>query len=178
MNFIKKNFLRWKIKQAMQAQKSIKRQTPNYDEASSIGILLKTDNPLMLPAIQKLINQLAKDNKKINVLVYVPANEAVIDLGFQHYTFTEKEIDTWGNINLEVVETFMNQSFDFLYCISKNDEPIFQYILAKSKAKCRIGKFDEGNASFYEMMIHLKTEDDIAIFAQQALHYTQSIIYN
>lgn len=178
MNFIKKKILAWKVKQAVKAQKSTKRYTPNYDEASNIGILLKVTQSTLLPTVQKFINQLAKEGKKVSVLVYVPANEEMMDFGFQHYTFTEKEIDNWGNINLEVVETFIHQPFDFLYCISKEDELAFQYILAKSKAKCRIGKFGNEGASFYEMMIDLKPTDDIDIFIQQALHYTQSIIYN
>ena len=178
MNFIKKFFLEWKIKQALHAQKGTKRQTPNYDEAESIGVLLKTNQPEMLPALQKLMNQLSKDNKKVNILVYVPAKESVLDFGFQHYTFTEKEIDNWGNINLEVVETFINQPFDFLFCISKEEELVFQYVLAKCKAKCRIGKFSDNNASFYEMRIAMKLSEDIDIFIQNALHYTQSIIYN
>ena len=177
MNFIKKFFLDWKIRQALQLQAGVKRQTPNYDEANTVGILLKTNNLSMAQSIQKFISQLIKDGKRVSILHYIGKNDPTIDLGFQHYSFSEKQIDSLGNINLEVVETFIAQNFDFLYCVSKEDELPFQYILAKSKAKCRVGKFDS-NPSFYELMINLKPEEDIDVFAKQALYYTQSIIYN
>ncbi len=178
MNQIKKFFLTWKVKQALKAQKAIKRPTPNYDEASTIGILLKTEQDAMGLAVQHFIQQLTKDGKKVTVLAYLPKPENTVTFNFQHYVITEKDIDTWGNLNSEITETFIGQPFDYLYCISKDDEIIFQYILAKSKAKCRVGAYKKENATFYELMIDLPPEQDIDIFTKQALHYTQSIIYN
>jgi hypothetical protein len=178
MNSIKIFFLKWKVKQALKAQKVTKRQTPNYDEASTIGILLKTEQEAMVQATQLFIQKLLKDGKKVTVLVYIAKPEHTITFNFQHYTVTEKEIDHWGNFNSEIVETFVGQAFDYLYCISKEEEIIFQYILAKSKAKCRVGTYKKENAAFFELMINLQSEQDIDIFTEQALHYTQSIIYN
>ncbi|TAH17546.1 MAG: hypothetical protein EAZ08_13555 [Cytophagales bacterium] len=178
MNFIKKTFLDWKIKKAINLQKNIRRQTLNYDEASIIGVLLKSEDPAMTQAVQNFLQRLAKDHKKVTVVVYHTTSENVINFQFQHYSFTEKEIDNWGSIRSEIVENFILQSFDYLYCISKEEEPVFQYILAKSQAKCRIGKYNPKNEVFFEMMINQKPEQGIDIFIEQALHYTKSITYN
>lgn len=178
MNFIKKTLLGWKIKSALKEQKGIRRQTSNYDEATQIGILLKTEDLNMVESIHKFVQKLTKDNKKVTVLVYFPNPINTITFQFQHYSLTEKEVDYWGTIHSEVMETFINQPFDYLYCISKEEELIFEYILAKSKAKCRIGKYGKINEVFFEMMIDQKPEQDIDIFIEQALHYTKSITYN
>lgn len=178
MNFIKKTFLDWKVRKALIAQKNVRRQTLNYDETSFIGVLIKTEDPSMTQAIQTFLQRLAKDRKKVTVIVYQGAAENTVDFQFQHYLFTEKEIDNWGNIRSETIENFIHQSFDYLYCISKEEEPVFQYILAKSHAKCRIGKYNPKNEAFFEMMIDQKAEQGIDIFIEQALHYTKSITYN
>lgn len=179
MNFLKKFFLEWKIKQALKEHKVlVNRRTPNYEEAKSVGILVYTSNPTDFVEVKKLIEAFTKDKKKVIALVYFPKQENLSTLDFQHYVLTDKEIDTWGNIKLEIVQNFIEQSFDYLYCISREEVLVFQYVLAKSKAKCRIGEYSEKNAVFFEMMIHLKAEQDIKTFIEQALHYTQSIIYN
>ncbi|MCU0393239.1 MAG: hypothetical protein MUE81_19170 [Thermoflexibacter sp.] len=179
MNFLKEFFLKWKIKQALVAQKGMsQRQTPNYDEAKSIGILLYTQNINMTKSIQKLLHTFEKDGKKVTVLAYFPDKENHLEFNFQHFVLTEQEITNWGEIKSEIVETFIHQPFDYLYCISKESSLVFKYILAKSKAKCRVGKYEKSEAAFFELMIDLKTEQDIDFFVQQALHYTQSIIYN
>lgn len=178
MNFIKKTFLDWKIRQAVKKQKDIPRQTLNYHEAKSIGILLKTEDATMVKAVQVFFQKLTKDSKKITILIYQSKPENAVDFQFQHYLLTEKEIDNWGNIHSEIMENFISQPFDYLYCISKEDEPVFQYILAKSKAKCRIGKYSQANEVFFEMMIDQKPEQGIDIFIEQSLHYTKSITYN
>jgi len=178
MNFIKKTFLDWKIKQATKRHKDIPRQTLNYDEAKSVGILLKAEDATMVKAVQIFLQKLTKDNKKIAILIYQSKPENAVDFQFQHYLLTEKEIDNWGNIHSEIMENFISQPFDYLYCISKEDEPVFQYILAKSKAKCRIGKYSQANEVFFEMMIDQKPEQGIDVFIEQSLHYTKSITYN
>ncbi len=179
MNFLKKFFLEWKIKQALKKRQNLAhRRTPNYEEAKSIGILLYVTHSADLVEVKKLLKTFAKDGKKVVCLVYFPKPENLPTLDFQHYVLTDKEIDTWGNVKLEIVQNFIEQPFDYLYCISQEEVLAFQYILASSKARCRIGKYSAQNAVFFEMMIDLKTEQNIKTFTEQALHYTQSIIYN
>ncbi len=178
MNFIKKTLLGWKIKRALKEQIGILRRTPNYDQASLIGILLRTEDPAMVQSIEKFVQKLTNEHKKVTILVYTPASTNVVEFQFQHYLLTEKEIDNWGNIHSEVTETFINQPFDYLYCLNKEEESIFQYILAKSKAKCRIGRYGKESELFFEMMIDQKPEQGIDIFIEHALHYTKSITYN
>ena len=49
-----------------------------------------------------------------------------------------------------------------------------QNILAKSKAKCRVGRFEEGKSDYFEMMIDHK-ENNYDQFIDQVFHYIKNV---
>jgi hypothetical protein len=62
-------------------------------------------------------------------------------------------LNFWGNVTSNEVLRFADQPFDYLFYIDIESNPLFNYILAKTKAHCRIGKFKVKENAFYELMI-------------------------
>jgi hypothetical protein len=67
--------------------------------------------------------------------------------------FTENEITFWGNITSSSALKFSDTPFDFLFYIDTKPNPLILNLLARSKAKCRIGKFWNEGKLFLEFMI-------------------------
>jgi hypothetical protein len=70
--------------------------------------------------------------------------------------FTLEQINFWGVLHSKEALQFANKPFDYLFHLDKETSPVFQHILAKTKAHCRIGKFRENENPFYEFMIDSK----------------------
>ena len=48
---------------------------------------------------------------------------------------------------------FLMQPFDFLFYIDINPNPFILYLLARGKARCRVGRSWEQGRSYFEFMI-------------------------
>lgn len=169
------------MKQYFEAKKvSAHKETVNYPESKRIGILFKVDEPEAQRELNKFISILKKDKKDIVALSLVhPTKEVENELKFDYQTFSRKDVSLFGDINSEELKTFMETSFDYLYCISASSLPIFDYMMLKSKAKCRIGKYDSSlGHELYEMMIGLQDTTDVKELIRQSLFYTKVITQN
>ena len=63
-----------------------------------------------------------------------------------------------------------------MYHVDLVSNPILDYVLAKCRAKCRVGSFDATRASLFEMMVKLESKADsheLDGLAGKMLYYTQ-----
>ena len=67
--------------------------------------------------------------------------------------FTLKDLTFWGKIESPDADKFIETPFDYLYCIDNVSNPLILNVLARSKARCRIGKFSKKDNPFFELMI-------------------------
>jgi len=90
------------------------------------------------------------------------------------YSFDHKAITYLGNIDSDRVAKFIHTPFDYLFHIDLETNPFLDYIIAKSKAKCRVGYFDTDRKNLFEVMVKVSRVDpseDIKKLTQQMLHY-------
>lgn len=156
----------------------VNRLTPNYTQAQQIGVVFFQKEALNNAHLIKFWQKLKNDHKQISVLIY---SEKPIDLHypFDYVNLTDKDISTLGEIKSASVLEFLAKDFDFLYCLNMEESPVFEQILQRSQAKCRVGKFFEKYTSPpLELMISLQSQDDEAILAEQMLAYTQQFTQN
>lgn len=102
-------------------------------------------------AIKEFIRQLQQDGKKVNVLEYLPSKKDNYEFLFDFFTIND--LSFWGKVNSSDAEKFIDAPFDYLYCIDMDSNPLIQHVLARSKARCRIGKFSKDDNAFFELMI-------------------------
>ena len=91
------------------------------------------------------------DGKKVMVLEYLPKQKDNYEFMFDF--FTVKDLSFWGKVESPDADKFIDTPFDYLYCIDNDTNPLVLHVLARSKARCRIGKFSEKCNPYFELMI-------------------------
>jgi hypothetical protein len=167
-------FLNLKNKKAA-AQKSVLRKNIPYAQARQVGILFMNEREEDYAAINKFVEKLAREGKKVTALTYFERLQSNrYDFIFDH--FTKEQISATGVIQSDKVERFIETDFDYLFCINKYSFLPFDYILLRSKAKCRIGMYLEEKPDCFELMIKPKPEDTLESLIDQLLKYLKALL--
>lgn len=155
-----------------------KHSTPNYKEAKKIGILFHLKNDEYAKNLNHFVQTLKDEGKKVKALTFFDW-QGSSPYDFQFDFFNKKEISTLGKIKSSSVENFIQEDFDYLYCINIEHFPSFDSIMIQSRAKFRLGKFfAEGEKQCYEMMIFQQEGDKEDKLIEQIWHYSREIKHN
>jgi hypothetical protein len=147
---MKLNFLKLKTNAVLKKSKAFRNNLP-YKQARTVGVLFSVEDKQKHFVIKEFIKKLEQDEKVVQVLEYMPAKHENYEFKFDF--FTEKELSFWGNITSSSANQFADAPFDFLFYIDLEPNIFVLNVLARSKAKCRVGKhFDDGE-QYLELMI-------------------------
>lgn len=146
----KNKFLHYRTHSALKKNDSLRMSLP-YQQAQSVGILFSVEDKPKHDAIKEFIKKLQLDGKKVMVLEYLPKQKDNYEFMFDF--FTVKDLTFWGKIESPDADKFMDTPFDYLYCVDNDTNPLILHVLARSKARCRIGKYAEKCNPYFELMI-------------------------
>ncbi|SMD32097.1 hypothetical protein SAMN04488029_0437 [Reichenbachiella faecimaris] len=168
---IRKLLLKIKTSLALKKNDAI-RISDAYKEAKRIGLLYSLDEKRSDVMLDDLIKKFEADKKQVNTMAFVPLAAKISDPGYAY--FNEKDLNAKGNWSKESVTQFKNEPFDFLVSLDWNQNKYTQNILAKSKAKCRVGRYEEGKDQYFEMMIN-PNDDKYTTYLEQVYHYLTNV---
>jgi hypothetical protein len=147
---MKLSFLKTRTANQLKKNKSVRKSTA-YKQAETIGILFSVEDRKKHDEVKDFIHRLQQDGKKVQVLEFLPEKKENPEFMFDFFTI--KDISFWGKIESTKTLKFTDTSFDYLFCLDTKLNPMITYILARSKSKCRVGKFSENSQSLFELMI-------------------------
>jgi hypothetical protein len=147
---MKLNFLKLKTNSVLQKSKGFRSNLP-YKQARTVGVLFSVEDKQKHFVIKEFIKKLEQDDKVVQVLEYLPAKHENYEFKFDF--FTEKELSFWGNITSSSANQFADAPFDFLFYIDLEPNVFVLNVLARSKAKCRVGKHFDGGEQYLELQI-------------------------
>jgi len=173
---LKEFFLKKRIQGALKRNKA-PRQTLNYADARKIGLLFLLENGNGHDALNRFVRRIKTEGKQVEALTLMGEKHGN-PYKFNYNFITSDQLSFLGALESESAQNFIESKFDYLYCISQQESLIFDYILATSQAKCRIGQFQEGKADFYEMMVHEEAQGSVKKILETMLHYTKAISHN
>ena len=150
------------------------RENISYEKARTVGVLFSVEDRLKHDVVCDFIQKLKDDGKKVTVLCFLGKNKENIDFKFDYFSFDD--VSFWGKIKSEGIDKFIDQEFDFLYNLDIKTNILIDYILAKSKSKCRVGIYNERNTRLFEMMIKVDEYKNLEKIAGQLLHYTKELV--
>lgn len=162
--------LSYKTKRFLKLNHGLRVSVP-YTEAKHIGIIFSNDSPDKSKLAEQLKSLILADDKKIKVLAY-DRNVQIKHLPFE--SFSKKDINFWGNFTNQSIHNFANISFDFLFCLDNNPGDVIRNLLAKSKAKCRVGicnNFESYNELF-ELIVQSSDDSNLV---DSVYEYTKNI---
>lgn len=144
------NFLKLRTASALKNNKTLRASIP-YVQARQVGIIFSVEDKQKHDDIKELVKNLEQDGKKVQVLEFLPKKKENYEFLFDFFTI--QDLSFWGTINSAAAGKFSDAPFDYLFYIDKESNPLILNLLARSKARCRVGKFAENESSYYEMMI-------------------------
>ena len=147
---MKLNFLNIRTNNQLKKNKSLRSSIP-YKQALTVGVLFTVEDKKKHDDIKEFIHKLEQDGKKVQVLEYLPVKKDNYEFMFDFFTIND--ISFWGKIESEKTLKFSDTPFDYLFCLDTERNPMVLYLLARSKAKCRVGRFQDQEKSFFELMI-------------------------
>ena len=150
---MKLSLLKMKTNSFLKKNKSIRVSLP-YKQALSVGIIFSVEDKSKHDEIKDFVKRLEHDGKQVVVMSFLPKNKDNYE--FMYDFFTDKDMTFWGTLTSNAALKFADLPFDLLYYIDTTPNPYILNLLARSKAKCRVGKFWEKSESFFEMMIENK----------------------
>jgi hypothetical protein len=146
----KMNFLKMRTNSALKKNKALRASLP-YQQAQNLGIIFTVEDKQKHLEIKEFIHQIEQDGKKVQVLEYLPEKKENHEFLFDFFTI--KDFNYWGNLNSDTAIKFYQTPFDYLFYIDQESNPLVLHLLARSKARCRVGRFHESESSFFELMI-------------------------
>jgi hypothetical protein len=127
------------------------RSTVPYQQALNVGVVFTVEDKQKHESVKEFIKKLENDGKKVQVIEFLPEDRENYDFKFDF--FSEKDVSFWGKITAENALRFSDAPFDFLFYIDINPNPFILYLLARGKARCRVGRSWENARSYFEFMI-------------------------
>lgn len=125
-----------------------------YKQAQKVGIIFSVEDKAKHDQIKEFVKRLEHDGKQVTVISFLPKKKENYEFLFDF--FTDKDLTFWGNNTSHTATKFSETIFDYLFYIDNEPNPLIINLLAKSKAKCRVGKYVDDIEPFFELMIESK----------------------
>jgi hypothetical protein len=153
-----------------------KRSIINLDDAQSIGIIYDSTDPDHDISITKFAEMLRNRGKTVDIMAFI--NDKKVDHKGDIAIFNPKSVNWYGIPLDERVNAYCNKPFDLLICAVLEENKPLEYIAYLSKAKYRVGPFDEKKTYCYDLMIDMGGKTDLNYLLRQMVHFLESIKYN
>ncbi|GAB4297342.1 MAG: hypothetical protein Kow0068_21570 [Marinilabiliales bacterium] len=158
--------------------KKITRQkgTFNLENAKSIGILFNARNIAYYNSAREFFNYLK--NKRIDIwsLGYTEDPDVIeaysYQIGMNH--FTKKSLNWYKKPKGNNIDQFINKELDILIDLSLIDFFPIHYIVGLSKAKMKVGIYQE-HSKYYDLMIDIGDNKNLDFYIEQLKHYLSII---
>jgi len=164
----------------VRTRRALKKSTPypsvSYQEALQIGFLFRYVDDERFESIMEYAKKFERDNKGVSMLVFNPKKEITSRFAFAAYT--TENISFWGKLTSEEIDIFLAKDFDFLINLDLEPHDFVDNILARSKAKCKIGHYSGRNEAFCQMMLRIDPPDDFEQFLDQVYYYIKNLRAN
>lgn len=147
---MKLTFLNYKTKSLLKKEKVSHLSVP-YEKARTVGIIFTVEDKQKHFAVKEFIKSLENDGKHVQVLEFLP--EKTENYEFKFDFFTAKDVTFWGTMTSSHAIQFAEAPFDYLFYLDFDPNPMILHVLARSHAKCRVGRYWEDGQSFLDFMI-------------------------
>ena len=169
---IKENRGRRKLAKKLKLQHR-KPKLKNLDEVMSVAILYSADERLTYDIVKNYVKFLKEEGvKSILVLGYCSLKEIpdYLQPKLEFDYFTKKELNMYLEPSGTAVSNFVATQFDVLIDLTTEFNLPLRNVLFQSKARLKIGKYNESDEQHYDFMIN-SGQQDLAKFIEQVTYY-------
>ena len=149
-----------------------------YTASSSILVIFTANGQSSkFHEVRKLQEKLQLDGKKVSFLYILLKEEDRPDGALDDHMIPidKKHIGMFGDIKDENVSRVVKTHFDFVITADLIPNIYSDYLLAKCKSNCKIGRFYDSHDKFYDLMIQTTEESDLEFYLNQVYHYIKQL---
>lgn len=147
---MKLSFLKYKTRLILKKPRTSRASVP-WQKALTTGIIFTVEDKQKHFAIKDFIKKLEQEGKHVQVLEFLP--EKTENYEFRFDFFTEKDVSFWGSLTSSNALQFADAPFDFLFYLDLVPNEMVVNVLARSNAKCRVGRFWDGGSDYLDFMV-------------------------
>lgn len=148
----------------------------NLQDAKTIGILYDSTNPDNDIIITRFAEQLKHDGKTVEVMGFI--NDKKVDHKADILVMNPHHISWYMKPTDEKPLAFAAKNFDLLLCCFTEEVLPLEYIAAVSKARWRVGVYDDKKTALYDMMVNLNDKTGLNYLLQQMTNFLNKINYD
>ena len=144
------------------------------EESKTIGIIFKYDTPENFELLKKYVSYLKDFKKKIKVFGFFDMKEVPGKLAYSKVEFeffTKKDLNWYGRPGGVYIQNFIEEERDILIDLNIHDSIPLKFIAAKTNARFKIGKLNEENKKYFDMLITFDPAKNFKFFLAQADTY-------
>ncbi len=164
---ISKKYIDFNIRQRTKRNPR-KKHFVNFQEASSIQLLLSSENEKEFGEIMKML-----ENKRVSAWVFNPHENSLkntVNLNL----LTKKDISILQKPSEKIEKKFLSEDCNLLIDLTTREILPLKYLLGISNASCRCGMKREGYP-FYDLEIAVSAKTTAVELLKQILHYLNVI---
>jgi 3-methyladenine DNA glycosylase AlkD len=137
------------------------------NNVKTVGIIVNEGSGFNFEMLKELQRQIATGSENFYILTCKDSSESYNE--FRGAIFYEKQFNWNGVLQSKQVNDFLENQFDMLIDYTNADTVFKKYLVAKSKAKFKVGLANIDNR-LYDFMIALNT-NDIRLFNKELVKY-------
>lgn len=147
------------------------REVHSFHSAKSIGILYDATDLEDMMMVSEFVNELFSQKKEVKALGYVNLQE----LTHRHMPMLQfdfffiKDLNWYYKPQNYIISNFVEKDYDILINLCTSNCVPVKYLLASSRAKFKVGKFEE-ELKIYDLMIDVK-EQSLESLIKEVKHY-------
>jgi hypothetical protein len=155
---MKKTLLRLQTKPGLRNE--VSQEKENFARSEKIALLFDGANQGQQDMASKLGEAIAKENKKVVAMMYVPSAKGSFENPSSYPFFSPDSFSFLGKIIDAKLNEFISEPFPFLFHLGLQRNPFVEYVLAASASKCRIGYYVKGMEQYFDFMLKVNMETE------------------
>lgn len=154
-----------------------RKEVVNLSDAEKIGIVYFLENENIYREVSGFVKSLQEKKKKVQAIGLV--KDKYLTQSFLpklSYDFIyEKNLNWFGRPSGKYVDEFVRREFDILIDLSNGDSFPVRYIMSRTRAKTKIGFFNEKNKEILDLFIKTDNYSDVKQLIIQIEYYLSII---
>lgn len=177
VNFLKERYsLPWLISRKIRGSNGVTANV-HYRDAGTILVLFTMSGNARVSMMRDLQKLFVKDRKRVTFLYVLldPKDipDAHMDDGMMRVEKTD--ITLLGKLSNLKLKRLLEVKFDFLIHADLESNIYADYLLSKSKANSKVGRYKAGREHLYNIMIEIGSENKLDFLLDQIINYTKLV---
>ncbi|MBL7139072.1 MAG: hypothetical protein ISS17_09890 [Bacteroidales bacterium] len=145
----------------------------NLSGAKTIGILYPLFAIPDYKQVEAFVSELQQQHKEVKALGYLQYKELISRFlpKLAYDFFSQQQVNWYYKPVNKKVHDFIRRDFDLLIDLTMEEHLPLKFIAGLSRARCKVGRFSEENAKFYDLMIKIDPPQRLQEFISQVRHY-------